>query len=172
MPVVAELNQGPTFLCWCYSVIECIDSDEDKVNPFQLYQAVKGIPFSPPGQPATFSELRQAITFAALKVGKKVKWYGPDGTVNDDTTFDQLLRDGSWFVIPGVNESVLQPGQNYGHYVVARSIYFAAGVPRVTIIDSYRNFDGGYDDYDLATFHEAMHQNWDPNCDALAFQLV
>jgi len=61
-----------------------------------------------------------------------------------------LLRDGSWFVIAGINAAVLWPGQEYGHYLVPRSIYFASGVPRVTAVDSYRNFDGGHDDYDLA----------------------
>lgn len=102
----------------------------------------------------------------------RVKWLGPLGVVNDPATFDQAVRDG-WYVIAGVKEAALQPGQDYGHYVVARKIDFDKdGTPELEIVDSYKAEDGGSDRYPLAQFHTAMAENWDPSVDAIAFQIA
>ena len=137
-------------------------------DKFECYRQVKGRPYSPPGEPATFQELAHCIEIAASLMGKAVSWFGVDGTVADFPAFDELLRAGSWFVIAGVAEQVLQPGQDYGHYLLARQL---SGT-EVVVIDSYRLYDGGSDRYALAQFHQAMKDNFDPIRDALAFRFI
>ena len=137
-------------------------------DKFECYRQVKGRPYSPPGEPASFQELTRCIEIAASLIEKAVKWFGSEGSVTNFATFDELLRDGSWFIIAGVAEQVLQPGQDYGHYLLARQ-FSGTGV---VVIDSYRLYDGGSDRYDLAEFHEAMKDNFDPVSDALAFQFT
>jgi len=165
-PHWVELDQGPTYLCWLYCVEEAANAVGASFDKFDCYQRVKGVPYVPPGQPATFSELALCVRTAGQLSGRSVTWFNDDGWVVDFATFDRLLTDGSWFVIAGVAEQVLQPGQNYGHYLLARQL---AG-PDVVVVDSYRLYDGGSDRYTLAEFHEAMKDNFDPLRDALAFQ--
>ena len=169
---VPELDQGPTCLCWAYSVAECFDSRGKTVSPFDIYAQVKGVPFSPPGETASFDELRKAVQAAAAMTKSTIKFFGSDGVINDLATFDQALRDGNWLMICGVAENDLQSGQRYDHFFVPESLYFdCSGQPRVRIADSYRRFDGSSDDYPLSALHQSMVDNWDPNCDALAFQI-
>lgn len=120
----------------------------------------------PPGEPADFTELAACVKIAGRLLGRPVTLFNGDGWVDDFATFDRLLADGSWFVIAGVAEQALQPGQTYGHYLLARQL---SGLD-VIVIDSYRLFDGGSDRYSLAQFHEAMRENFDPVRDALAFR--
>jgi len=106
------------------------------------------------------------VKVAGLLVNMNIDWFSGNGFVDDFATFDEILNEGSWFVIAGVQESDLQPGQSYGHYLLARQIEG----PDVVVIDSYRLYDGGSDRYTLSQFHEAMKDNWDPIRDALAFR--
>lgn len=160
------MDQGPTYLCWLFCVEEAANAVGQTFDKFACYQKVKGTPYLPPGEPATFEELAAAVECAGRQLGRSVRWFNGNGAVVDFETFDGLLRDGRWFVISGVAEQVLQPGQDYGHYLLARQI----SGPEVIVIDSYRLYDGGSDRYGLAQFHEAMRENFDPIRDALAFQ--
>jgi len=161
-----ELDQGPTYLCWLFCVEEAANAIGASFDKFECYRRVKGVPYVPPGQPATFDELAACIRDAAELMDRPLTWFGPDGAVDDFATFDRLLRDGSWFIIAGVQEQALQPGQDYGHYLLARQL----DGPDVIVIDSYRLYDGGSDRYSLAQFHEAMRENFDAVRDALAFR--
>ncbi|HLQ33255.1 MAG TPA: hypothetical protein VK457_11245 [Chloroflexota bacterium] len=106
-----------------------------------------------------------AISVAGMRMRLRVHWFDGSGGVRDFDTFDQLLLQGRWFVIAGGAEQVLQPGQVYGHYLLARQI----SGPEIVVVDSYRLYDGGSDRYSLAQFHEAMRDNFDPVRGALAF---
>jgi hypothetical protein len=170
---VPELRQGPTDLCWAFCVAESFDAKGKYVSAYDIYSQVKGVAYSGGvGLPATFTEVQEAINVAAKMTNCHVKFLNGNGVINDDATFDQAVRDGTWFIIAGINAAVLWPGQNYGHFVVVESLYFTNGTPFVKIADSYRNYDGGSDEYTLNAFHNAMHANWDPNVDAIAFQVV
>lgn len=172
MANVPELDQGWSKACWAYSVAECFDAAGYYVSPFDVYAQTKGQLLTLPGLPATFPELRAAINAAAAMTSARIKWLGPLGVINDPATFDQAVRDG-WYVVAGVREADLQPGQDYGHYVVARKIDFDKdGTPELEIVDSYKAEDGGSDRYPLAGFHTAMADNWDPSVDAIAFQIA
>ena len=163
-----ELNQGPTYLCWLFCVEEAANAIGASFDKFACYQRVKGIAYSPPGQPATFDELAVCVDYAGRLIGRPVRWFNGNGAVIDFETFDELLRDGSWFVIAGVAEQALQAGQAYGHYLLARQLSGSD----IVVVDSYRLYDGGSDRYDLTEFHEAMRENFDPIRDALAFQFA
>lgn len=163
-----ELDQGPTYLCWVFCVEEAANSIGATFDKFECYRLVMGAPYVPPGQPADFAELAECVEIAAQLMGKRVLWFNGTGAVVDFDTFDELLRDGTWIVIAGVAEQDLQPGQIYGHYLLARQL----SGPDVIVVDSYRLYDGGSDRYELAEFHKAMADNFDAARDALAFQFA
>lgn len=168
VPNVPELDQGWTKACWAYATAECFDAAGHYVSPFDIYAQVKGQVFNPPGLPATFDELRAGINAAAAMTRARLKWFGPLGVANDPGTVAQLVRDG-WFVIAGVAEGDLQPGQNFGHYIVITNV---SDPNAAAIVDSYRAEDGGSDRYPWSQLVQAMGDNWDQNVDALAFQIV
>lgn len=175
---IPELRQGPTKLCWAECVQEAFAGAGKSVSVYDLYKQVKGVDYTPPGEPATFGELIQAVQAAATLTGATIKWFGDQGRVNDFATFDQILRDGSWIVVVGANEQVLvndlglAEAAGYGHYFICRHIDFDGnGQPDTYTIDSYRAYDDVPVRVPLAAVHDAMRQNWDANYDALAFQV-
>jgi hypothetical protein len=175
---IPELNQGPTRLCWAECVQEAFAGAGYSVSIYDLYKQVKGVDYAPPGEAAGFGELTACVRAAAALAGAGLTWYGKAGAVNDLATFDQLLRDGSWVVIVGANEQALVDdlglGESaaYGHYFLCRHIDFDGdGRPQTAIIDSYRAYDHVPVRVPLGAVHDAMRRNWDPNYDALAFQI-
>ena len=178
LDAIPELRQGATRLCWAECVQEAFAGAGYSVSVYDLYKQVKGLDYAPPGEAASFSELTSCVQAAATLTGGRVRWFGSDGKVNDLPTFDQLLRDGSWVVIVGVDEQTLvdelglHENAGYGHYFLCRHLDFDGnGVPETDTIDSYRAYDHIPERVPLAAIHDAMARNWDANYDALAFQV-
>ncbi|MGI8915216.1 MAG: hypothetical protein ACR2JY_15760 [Chloroflexota bacterium] len=175
---IPELNQGPTRLCWAECVQEAFAGAGSSVSVYDLYKQVKGMDYTPPGEAATFAELTTCVQSAARLTGANLRWFGEAGRVNDLTTFDQLLRDGSWIVIVGANEQTLvddltlREVAGYGHYFLCRHIAFdGVGTPETDTVDSFRAYDHVPVRVPLTAIHDAMQRNWDANYDALAFQV-
>src|SRR5712692_1646289 len=103
MAVVPELDQGQTYLCWLYSVLECFTGAGAPFDWAAVYAQVKGKPYQSPGEPATFDELHRAVAAAGNLTGAQVQWSGADGFIRDDNVREQAVQDG-WFVIAGVYE--------------------------------------------------------------------
>ena len=179
MPVVdpgaiVTQNEGPSNLCWDVSVGECVIAAGGTSDVNALYQAVKGIAYVAPGQPATFAELIHAVTWAAAANGWQVQWYGADGRINDFGTFQSVVSAGQYYVIAGIKGQALNLG-NFGHFEAVKGLYTAPdGTLMVTVADSYAAYDnaGWQPSYPLSEYLAAMAANWDPNADAIGFRFV
>ncbi|MBV9120507.1 MAG: hypothetical protein JOZ39_07345 [Chloroflexi bacterium] len=164
---IPELDQGATYLCWLFCVEECFSAAGAPFEWQDLYARVKGKPYVAPGEPATFVELESAIRAAAVVTGAQVQWLGTSGQLDNPQAVDGAISSG-WFVIAGVAEKDLLPGQDYYHFLVARAMQGQD----IVVVDSYRHEDGGSDSYSAVSFHQAMADNFDPVVDALAFKLT
>lgn len=179
MPVVnpgaiVTQDEGPSNLCWDVSVGECVIAAGGTSDVNALYQAVKGIAYVAPGQPATFAELIHAVTWAAGANGWQVQWYGADGRINDFATFRLVVGAGQYYVIAGIKGQALNLG-NFGHFEAVKGLYTAPdGTLMVTVADSYAAYDnaGWQPSYPLSEYLAAMAANWDPDADALAFRFA
>lgn len=170
---VPENNQGPTRLCGWYCLAEYAQFLGLSVSPVALYEQVKGYAYVAPGDTSNFDQLFIGVKYIQQLAGAQgIDWYADQGYINDPNAIrDAVAKD--YCVIAGIQESVLIPGQNYGHFVVIRSIDANLdGTAEANIADSYREIDGGTDRYDWGTFVSAMAANWNPNCDALGFKVV
>src|SRR5713226_4470198 len=113
------------YLCWLFAVEEAANAIGATYDKFECYRLPSGqrsaVSATGASLPA-FDELAVAISVAGMRMRLRVHWFDGSGWVRDFDTFDQLLLQGRWFVIAGGAEQVLQPGQVYGHYLLARQI--------------------------------------------------
>ncbi len=168
-----ELDQGPTKLCWAYSVDATFDAVGRHVDAKDLYEQVMHQPFSPPGQAAIFAELKAAVDTAAAITHTTVTYLGGHGIINDFPTLLQAAKDGHWNIILGVQNADLISGQNYGHYILCRQmVWDEHGVPGEIVLDTFAREDGSSESYTWGQLEQAIRDNWDPSAAALAYQLA
>lgn len=156
--------------CWC----ECIRSFFLRYGyPLDLdlvFQAGKGYPRPAGGEPATFATVKRAITTIAQQLGVKVQMADFDAPNVVAAALHDPDAANPWTIIAGVAESVLQPGQNYGHFILLDH-EDANGM--VKVVDSYTNVDGDATEYyPFAQVAQAMVSNWEPQIDACGFKIV
>jgi hypothetical protein len=164
---LVELDQGPTtYDCWVRCIQAIFLSHGKSFDVDTVFQAGKGHARpEPSGEPATFGEVKHALATLAGLVGLHI-----EGPIDLDTPadMDQAVRDG-WHVIVGVAEQVLQPGQNFGHYMVFERLDGLVA----TVYDPDRLWDGDASEtYDFVQLHSAVVANWDPIVDAVGVKLA
>lgn len=156
--------------CW----VECIRSFFLRYGyPLPLdtvFQAGKGTARPAGGEPATFAEVKQAITTLAAQLGVTVQ----EADFDDPNTVAAALHDPNtanpWTVIAGVKEADLQPGQSYGHFII---LDHEDSAGNVQVVDSYTNVDGNQSGrYPFAQLATAMRDNWEPLIDAIGVKIT
>jgi hypothetical protein len=93
---------------------------------------------------------------------------------DDPNTVAAALHDPNtanpWTIIAGVKESDLQPGQNYGHFII---LDHEDNAGNVQVIDSYTNVDGNQSGrYPFIAVAKAMVDSWEPNIDAIGVKVT
>lgn len=165
-----QFDQGPgTYDCW----VRCIESfflrygyshDVD-----QIFQAAKGYARPVNGETATFTQVKQAITTLAAQDGVKLQLIDLDNPGQVSAALDDPDTANPWTVIAGVAEQVLQPGQQYGHYIILER----RSGDTVTVVDSNQHEDGNVSGtYTWEQVVNAMAANWDPVVDAIGAKLI
>jgi hypothetical protein len=156
--------------CW----VECIRAFFLRYGyPLPLdtvFQAGKGHARPAGGEAATFAEVKQAITTLAQQLGVTVQ----EADFDDPNTVAAALHDPNtanpWTIIAGVKESDLQPGQNYGHFII---LDHEDNAGNVQVIDSYTNVDGNQSGrYPFIAVAKAMVDSWEPNIDAIGVKVT
>lgn len=175
------LDQGATSNCGEWSIIQAFADGGHSVPLDNLYLQMHGVPLpaNGDGDPTSFTQMQAGILAAAAMSGAAVELWRGDGYVYDLPDFDQLLRD-RWCVIAGVQESIIHPGQAYGHFLYCPPSgggalgYSPDGTPFVIVQDTYHRFDGDNGSVNLATLHAAMVGNWTgpSGQDAIAWRFI
>ena len=165
-----QFDQGPgTLDCW----VRCIESfflrygythDVDAI-----FQAGFGYVRPAGGQAAPFSVVKQAITTLAAQDGAKLQLIDLDQPGQVSAALADPDTANQWTVIAGIAEQDLQPGQQYGHYIVLER----KEGDTVTVVDSNQREDGNQTGtYTWEQIVAAMAANWDPTIDGVGAKLI
>ena len=165
-----QFDQGAgTLDCW----VRCIESfflrygyshDVD-----QIFQAGFGYVRPAGGQAAPFSVVKQAITTLAAQDGAQLQLIDLDSPGQVSAALADPDTANPWTVVAGVAEQDLQPGEQFGHYIILVSDQGDV----VTVVDSLQSEDGNQSDtYTWAQVSAAMVANWDPSIDAIGCKLI
>lgn len=157
-------DQGPTYECGAFGPLQWVEglgfSSARQTAAFAKYKAL-----ADQQQGLAFNQAHDLITELAAELDAELTWLG-DGYLRDFATFDQAVRDG-WCVTIGVQEAVLQPGQNYYHYI---DVYGLNGA-NFQIADSFHKYDGETGTEPVQKVHQAIADNWDDVLVGVAFRM-
>jgi hypothetical protein len=166
-----KFDQGPgTLDCWVEAIRSFFLRYGYPLDLDTVFQAGKGRARPAGGEAATFAEVKQAIATLAKQLGVRVQTMDCD----TPTIVFQALRDpdtaNPWTVIAGVAEQVLQPGQQYGHFMILSGF---TGGNEIAVVDPLDHYDGNTSGvYPAEQLAQAMIANWEPSIDAEAVKIV
>lgn len=166
-----KYDQGPgTLDCW----VRCIQAFFLRygypLDVETVFQAGKGKARPPEGEAATFAEVEAAIRTLAQQLGATVQL----AEFDDPSIVLAALHDPNatnpWTIIAGVAEQDLQPGQQYGHFLILSDLDADGSVE---VIDSYASEDGNSTGkYPWPEMAQAMIASWERSIDAIGVKIT